>query len=81
LQDENIIIETEWLDGYKHLGLNQGPPLTVQVRHHCAPLNVTANHTDGMLRYYLGARPDNMTFEIKDDTNTSASGHRSNYVV
>lgn len=81
LQDGNIIIETDRLDGYKHLGLNRGPALTMQVRHHCTPLNVTADLEDGMLKCYLGARPYNMTFEIKNDTTTSATGHRSNYVV
>ncbi|KAF1925396.1 uncharacterized protein M421DRAFT_94681 [Didymella exigua CBS 183.55] len=81
LQDANIIIETDRLDGYKDLGLNQGPPVTMQVRHHCGPLNITAKHEGDMLRYYLGARHENMTFEIKEDTTTSATGHRSNYVV
>ncbi|KAH6618503.1 hypothetical protein C7974DRAFT_415876 [Boeremia exigua] len=83
LQYGNLIVETELLDGYKHLGLNRGPPLTMRVKHHCAPLNVTADTTSspGIWKYYLGARKDNLTFESKEDTSTSASSHRGNYVV
>ncbi|KAJ8112333.1 hypothetical protein OPT61_g5273 [Boeremia exigua] len=81
-QDRNLIIETHWLDGRRDLGLNRGPPLTMRVKHHCAPLNVEADQSSpGLLRYYLGARADNLTFEIRNDTETSASSHRGNYVV
>lgn len=78
----NIVIETEELHSYKHLGLNKGPPFTMRVRHRCAPLAVNATSSPkGLLQYYLGARVNNLTFEIKDDSRTSALSHRGNYVV
>jgi hypothetical protein len=56
--------------------------MTMRVRHHCAPLNITADNqtSPGMLRYYLGAREEDLTFEIREDTKTSFVSHRGNYV-
>ena len=77
----NIIIETDELDAYKHLGLNKGPSFTMRVRHHCAPLKIDAKPDNGYLRYRLGGRANNLTFEIEEDSTTSALSHRGNYVV
>jgi hypothetical protein len=69
----NFMFDTGPLHSYKHLGLNKGPPVTLQVKEHCAPLT-----TDGFSssfidprqsylnfrRFHYGAGYSNYTFQV-----------------
>jgi hypothetical protein len=67
MANDNIFLDTGYLDSYKYLGLNKGPRFSIRLSRHCAPLetdNYTKVHIDDAepsvrwLRYYYGKSED-----------------------
>jgi len=70
---ENLVLDTEFIDSNKHLGINRGPRFLTRTRIHCAPLktkgfteietNPTTSQT--FIKYKYGFRSKNTSHIYK----------------
>ncbi|KZM18820.1 uncharacterized protein EKO05_0006517 [Ascochyta rabiei] len=87
----NLMFDTGALDSYKDFGLNKGPPVTLQIKEHCAPLTTsgyTSNYVDpdrsniNFTRYHFGAAfKQNYSFEVAVNATTGRLDTVGDYQV
>ncbi|PSN62924.1 hypothetical protein BS50DRAFT_679329 [Corynespora cassiicola Philippines] len=85
----NLIVQTPFLDIYKDFGLNKGPRVSLQLKHHCAPL-VTDQFTQirrdldrpglQFLNFTFGPG-ERDSFEVPLNISTPGLGVNGNYEV
>ncbi len=81
-KDSNLVLDTQYLHSYEHLGMNRGPPFLLRHKMHCAPL-VTAGFSEVSIdpssghayqRYKYGRSIANQTFLYQVQINATTPG-------
>ncbi len=81
-KNSNLVLDTQYLHSYKHLGMNRGPPFLLRHKIHCAPLVtkgfsevfVDPSSGDAYQRYKYGRSKGNSTFLYQVQINATTPG-------